>query len=898
MASVERNDTSDAAKYPELAGEIGIDTGEQRQRALSGLRLKVVLIAMVVLIITLLSGLVFFLVSNIFDFLTPTLRRDLQWKTERGVVELSHTMELGIAASDQALITQAAKHYVDDSDVLAVIVLGQDGRLMYRAGRSQVDQASLFQGKSMKARADPGQLSSWSAVEIEGMRIGKVGLAVSTRRLETGMQLRRDILALGLAGAIISLVAALAFVSLYIGPLLRVTENAFLRLEQTTALALESARLKSQFLANMSHEIRTPMNGVLGITKLMLDMHLDTKLRRYVETIDASGRALLTIINDVLDFSKIEAGKYKIQILEFDVVVVTQEVAELLSEPAHRKNVELVYRIGREVPARVKGDPDRYRQILMNLCGNAVKFTAEGEVFIDVSATPRADDESVLLRVEVRDTGIGVSDAAKNKLFEAFSQQDSSSVRVYGGTGLGLAISKRLAEMMGGSIGFSSTEGVGSSFWFTLPVGVAPQEQDSLRAPIEPSGRRALIVDASESWRRLLSEQLSAWGMRSATEASGDRALALLKDAEAIGQRFDIVLVSTHTRDLSGQELIARLGAASMRVPVVYLSQLSTGIVPSELSEAVVAQLNKPVRASDLYDCLVTTFSGARSRRTKTRSGEERTRARRKDVRLLIVEDNEVNQFVAVEQLKQMGYEVDLAKNGREAVDAVQKYSYAAVLMDCQMPVMDGYEATREIRRRETTGQHLPIIALTAHALMGEREKVLEAGMDDYLTKPVRADALRKLLTHFVDNRLAVERLSGSNPPVGASPRSAATPDLDPTTQRSNKVIELFLRLVPGQLAVLEEAIGAGDNEQSRAHAHKLKGSSLSLGALRMAEIAEAMQHMLDPDFARAPAELAKLRERFETASALLRTELAARQSAAAAAAAASAPSSVKPSEP
>jgi signal transduction histidine kinase/CheY-like chemotaxis protein len=870
------HDAAAGARTLEL--ETDTNSAEQRKRVLSGLRLKVALIAMAVLLITVLSGLVFFLVSNIFDFLTPTLRRDLEWKTERGAAELSRSTELGIAAGDRRLIQQAARHYVNDSDVLGVLVVGQDGTTIYKAGRAPVDPTVVFANNPAITRQVGDQLLSWSPVDIEGMRIGKVGLAVSTKRLQTGMQLRRDLLAIGLAAALVSLLAALAFVSFYIGPILRVTENAFLRLEQTTALALESARLKSQFLANMSHEIRTPMNGVLGMTRLMLDLPLDLKQRRYVETIDASGRALLTIINDILDFSKIEAGKYKIQTLDFDAVVVTQEVAELLSEPAHRKSVELVYRIGPEVPSRVKGDPDRYRQILMNLIGNAVKFTGEGEVFIDVSATPQPDGGSVRLRVEVRDTGIGVSDTAKNKLFEAFSQQDGSSVRLYGGSGLGLAISKRLTEMMGGSIGFSSREGVGSSFWFTLPL-VLATEPDQIEYPvIEPSGRRALVVDASESWRRLLTEQLGRWGMQCATEASGEKALALIQDAHAIGQRFDVVLVSSTTVDITGQELITRLSALPASTPVIYLSQLSTGIVPSELSQAVVAQLNKPVRASDLYDCLVTTFSG-RTRRMRRRSGNPAARAVRKGARVLIVEDNAVNQFVAIEQLKQLGYDVDLAKNGREAVEAVQRNNYGAVLMDCQMPVMDGYDATRAIRRTEPAGQRIPIIALTAHALMGEREKVLEAGMDDYLTKPLRADALRKLLVHFVDSRLPVDPLIGSNPPVGFTSARPAMPDLDQDTSRSDKVIELFLRLVPGQILVLEEAVNAGDVAQARAHAHKLKGSAASLGAQRLAQVAETLQHLQDADFARASVELAKLRERFETVKKLLHDEQARRQS-------------------
>ena len=806
----------------------------------TGTRIKVVLSGMVVALIGVLSLLLFLLVSNIFQQLTPQLRTNLVWKVRHGVLELSHGAELGLAADDPPLVAEAAADYARDADVLDVIVRDRDGRVVYRAGHQQAPSPAVwFVGEPLAVEQNDDSFFTWAPVQIEGMRIGDVGLAVSKRQLAAEVELRRNIVVVGLLGALVALLAALAFVNLYIGPLLRTIEDAFHRLEHTTAAALDSARAKSQFLANMSHEIRTPINGVLGLTRLMLDMSLPPKLRRYTEALETSGRSLSTIINDILDFSKIEAGKYTLLPVDFDVAAVTLDAIELLSEEARQKGLELVCRIGREVPSQLCSDPDRYRQIVTNLVGNAVKFTPRGEVYVNVSSRPLPSGK-VELRVVVRDTGVGIAEHARAKVFDAFWQADGSSARAFGGTGLGLAISKRLVEMMGGELSFESTVGVGTRFWLSLPMLAASNSAAAAPERALPE-HRVFVVEASESWRDVIAEQLAAWKMTCESEARGLRALERLRDAAASGQPFDAVVIASRVEGLSAAELIRRMaGEPSLAaLPIVYLGYLGEPPLAEELCKPVIAQLHKPMRFSQLYDSLVGLFHTRPSQRAR---GKPRSAASSQPV--LLVEDNEINALVASEQLRELGYEVDLARNGREALDAIAQRRYGAVLMDCQMPVMDGYQASREIRRREGPDEHLPIIALTAHALGGERDKVHAAGMDEYLTKPVRPEALRKTLERYLPSS-AEEAVATAA--VEATPKpDAPEPELDPATPRSPEVVALFLRFVPEQLGALSRALEAGDAAEARAQAHKIKGSGLSLGARRFARTAGELQRIVE----------------------------------------------------
>ncbi|HKO91988.1 MAG TPA: ATP-binding protein, partial [Polyangiaceae bacterium] len=502
-------------------------------------------------------------------------------------------------------------------------------------------------------------------------------------------------------------------------------ENAMDNLKTAMAAALEASRLKSEFLANMSHEIRTPMNGVIGMLRLISRLPLDGKLRRYVETADTSAGALMTIINDILDFSKMEAGKYELQSVPFDPVVVLQEVAELLSSRAHDKGIELICHRVSELPASFVGDPDRYRQILNNLVGNAVKFTAAGEVYVELSVD-RSDEHTTVLRTVVHDTGIGITPEDQDKLFGAFSQVDGSMVRKFGGTGLGLAISKRLVEMMKGTIGVSSERGIGSRFWFTIQVenvaGLMPE-----RAPAEvPIGKRALIVEGSRRWCRVIEDHMGQWGITAESFQTGKKALERFRERAELKEPFQVAVIGAQLQDIGIEELVRQLRKMphGADLPLIVLTQLGESATLSEVEAEISAQVSKPVRASELYNCLVSAFSGG----PRAAAGERQapvSQVKRTYHPILIVDDNDINRFVATEQVEQAGYQTVTAEDGAQAVEKVKSQTFAAILMDCQMPVMDGYTAAAEIRRWEAGTARVPIIALTAHAMPGEREKVL-----------------------------------------------------------------------------------------------------------------------------------------------------------------------------
>ncbi|HEY1532736.1 MAG TPA: response regulator [Polyangiaceae bacterium] len=639
-------------------------------------------------------------------------------------------------------------------------------------------------------------------------------------------------------------------------------EDALRRVRDAMEAALEASRLKSEFLANMSHEIRTPMNGVIGMIRLILKMPLEGKLRRYAETVDASASALMTIINDVLDFSKMEAGKYTLQSVPFDPGVVLQEAAELLANRAFDKRLELVYRRAPNVPQVVTGDPDRYRQILNNLVGNAIKFSEHGEVFVDLTLDS-SDDEAYVLRTVVQDTGIGISEEDQTKLFSAFSQVDGSLVRRFGGTGLGLAISKRLVEMMGGQIGVVSERGVGSKFWFTVRVtrSAAPT-RPSLAAL--PEGRRVLVVEASRRWCRIIEEHMLAWGLACEVFQDGRSALERLHQ----GARFDIAVIGAQLLDISIESFVKELRATpnAKELPLIVLTQLGATATLTEVEKEVAAQVAKPLRLSELYDCIMGAFVGGNVRTPGPRPRPRGVRYRGK--RILIVDDNDINQFVATEQVEQAGFQADVASNGEQAVARVKAGKYAAILMDCQMPVMDGYAATRAIRDWEGSAAHTPIIALTAHAMAGERDKVLAAGMDDYLSKPLRPHSLERMLERYVGEE---EVFDASAP----EPNETPAVELDMTISRSARLVGLFVSRVPENLAELESVLALGDSHRVRERAHKLKGSCLAVGAELMAKEAEALQMEAERgELGVAAARLASLREQYARVAQLLRSEL------------------------
>ena len=525
------------------------------------------------------------------------------------------------------------------------------------------------------------------------------------------------------------------------------------QLEQNRHDLEELTRLKSEFLATLSHEIRTPLSGVIGMTGLLLDTELTPEQKEYVETIRASGDSLLEIINDIFDFSRIEAGRVRLETVEFSPRYVVEEAVELFAEAAVNKGLELAFDVGPEVPDKVIGDPGRLRQVLINLIGNAVKFTDAGEVVVRASRH-ESQGPGISIRFEVADTGVGMTVDETERVFAVYSQLDSSTTRRHGGTGLGLGIARMLTEMMGGEIGVTSEKGKGSRFWFTALFRESAAAARAAQDDATLAGLNVAIIDDSKTNRTILERYLTSWGMQGKSFESGDEALREMRRASTGDHQFEAAIVDLMMPGMDGASVAAALRSdqALRDVAVILLTSAGKSGRPVPGADA---EMVKPVRPSQLFDVLQTVLA-EKSGHGRGRPDAIGPASMVPRARVLIVEDNAANQKVAVRMIQRLGFRADVAGTGGEAVTMIGRGHYDAVLMDCQMPEMDGYEASRQIRHNERGGRHVPIIAMTADALEGERDRCLEAGMDDYITKPVKLHVVAAVLERWLATTEAV----------------------------------------------------------------------------------------------------------------------------------------------
>ncbi|MFH2202284.1 MAG: response regulator [Elusimicrobiota bacterium] len=640
--------------------------------------------------------------------------------------------------------------------------------------------------------------------------------------------------------------------------------------------ALRAAQVKSAFLANMSHEIRTPLCGVIGTADLLSTTSLDSSQRDFVDTIKRSGEHLLGVINNILDYSKLESDKLELERVEFDLHEVVEKGLQMLGPGARKKKIEIVSSIWEDVPYVLIGDPVRLQQVLANLVGNAIKFAERGDVLVNVAVAERGD-ESVLLSFEVIDSGIGIAQGKLGEIFNSFTQAESSTTRRFGGTGLGLAICKTLVERMGGEIGLESEPGRGSRFWFTARFTMAESSAAGRGTAGSFRGRRILVIDDSDALRERLARYMEYWGADGICAADGKTGLELLRGAVKAGRPFELLLLDMQMQGMDGADVIKAINADPdlAGVRVLRLNSVESYCRKRGIDRDCNACMTKPVGRYALHQRARLLLEGDAADWVVPDKPRCESQNVPHGTRVLLAEDDPVNQMVLGSLIKHLGYEVDVAKNGQEAVALHAQSGYAAILMDCEMPVMDGLAAAREIRRRGA--YQGPIIAITAHAFQADRERALEAGMNDHLPKPVTREALGSMLERWISGR-------EDAPPSAAAPAEAidmsVIDEIRETAQDQpqllNEIIGIYLKDVPERLGDIARAFDGGDHETVRKLAHRLKGSSRVMGAVRLggrcAEL-EAVAEFGDPDearrkFAAMQEEFGRVREKLQEVTA------------------------------